>query len=121
MTSKKELQIASFLTVILLISGIACYAAFHPPAPEEPIRLMFQNAAGKVLFTHQVHTVDYSLSCVDCHHNIEDGEVYNCGECHESTGDESMPSKTDAFHAKCKGCHENSGSGPVECNACHAI
>ena len=39
-------------------------------------------------------------------HNIEDDETYNCSECHEETGDEDLPSRADAFHAQCKGCHE---------------
>jgi len=121
MTSKKDLQIASLLAVVLFITGLTCYAAFPPPAPEEPVRLMFQNAAGKVLFTHAVHNQDYDLSCLDCHHNIEEDEVYSCKECHQATGDESMPSKTDAFHAQCIGCHKEKGAGPVECNSCHAM
>ena len=121
MTSKKDLKIALLLAGILLITGIICYAAFPPPSPEEPVRLMFQNAAGKVLFTHGAHIADYGLDCLDCHHNIEDDEVYNCGECHGATGDEYMPSRTDAFHSQCIGCHEDAGAGPVECNSCHAI
>ncbi|MBF0390137.1 MAG: cytochrome c3 family protein [Desulfamplus sp.] len=121
MTSNKDLKIASLLAVVLFITGITCYAAFDPPKSEEPIRLMFQNAAGKVLFTHAVHTQDYDLSCLDCHHNIEDDEVYSCKECHEATGDEGMPSRTDAFHEQCIGCHNEKGAGPVECNSCHAL
>ncbi len=121
MTSKKDLKISFILTIVLLITGIVCYASFPPPASDEPVRLMFQNAAGKVLFTHSVHNADYDLSCLDCHHNIEDDEIYTCSDCHEPTGDEDMPSRTDAFHAQCQGCHEDAGSGPVECNSCHAI
>lgn len=121
MTSKKELKIASFLAIILFVIGIACYAAVSAPAPEEPVRLMFHNAAGRVLFTHMMHNDEYGVDCSGCHHNLEDDEVYNCSECHEATGDESMPGRSDAFHAQCIGCHEDSGSGPVECNSCHAI
>jgi len=50
MDSKKELRIAYGLAVILLIVGVISYAAFSAKVPEEPIRLMFQTAAGKVLF-----------------------------------------------------------------------
>ena len=80
---------------------------------------MFQNKGGKVLFTHQAHTGNYE--CLDCHHNIEDDDVYNCSECHEDTGDEGMPSRAEAFHDQCKVCHEDEGAGPVECNSCHAL
>ena len=120
MTSKKEVQIATLLAIVLFVTGIVCYAAFPPPSPEEPIRLMFQNAAGKVLFGHTEH-MNYDLSCVDCHHNIEDDEIYNCSECHDSVGDEDMPGRTDAFHTQCIGCHEEAGAGPVDCNSCHDI
>ncbi len=121
MTSKKDLRFSFILLFVLLVTGIVCYAAYPPPAPEEPIRIMFQNAAGKVLFTHSNHNYGYDLSCLDCHHNIEDDEIYNCSECHEPQGDESMPGKTDALHAQCIGCHKDIGSGPVDCNSCHAI
>ena len=121
MTSKKDLTIALSLAILFLATGIICYASFPPPVPKEPVRLMFKNAAGKVLFGHSTHAENYDLSCVDCRHNIEDEEVYNCSECHESTGDEAMPGRADAFHTQCKGCHENAGTGPVECNSCHAI
>ncbi len=56
MTSQPHLRFAVLITAVLLITGIVCYAAFSPPSPAEPVRLMFQNDAGKVLFTHQTHT-----------------------------------------------------------------
>jgi hypothetical protein len=121
MTSQRDLKIAIILMLISMISGIICYARVTPPSidPDEgPVRMMFQNKAGKVLFTHQVHTGDYTDDCVDCHHNDDDD--YNCSECHEETGDEDLPSRTDAFHEQCQGCHEEYG-GPVECNSCHSL
>jgi len=121
MTSQRDLKIAILIMIFFLITGIICYASFTPPVPENPIRMMFQNKAGKVLFTHSVHTGDYTDDCLDCHHNIEDDETYNCSECHEDTGDEDLPSRADALHAQCKGCHEDLGAGPVECNSCHNL
>jgi len=121
MTSKKKLKISLLFSIVLLVAGIVCYAAFPPPSPDEPVRLMFPNAAGKVLLGHATHVHEYDLYCLDCHHNLEDDEIYSCSECHGSEGDEYMPSRTDAFHATCKGCHEDYGSGPVDCNSCHAL
>ena len=121
MTSQRDLKVALCIMIVFLISGIICYASFIPQAPENPVRIMFQNKAGKVLFTHSVHGDDYGTDCLDCHHNIEDDETYNCSECHEETGDEDLPSRADAFHTQCKGCHEDGGAGPVECNSCHAL
>ena len=122
MTSQRDLKVAVLMMIILLITGVICYASFSSPAPENPVRLMFQNKAGKVLFTHAVHTDDYGSDCADCHHNLEDDdETYNCSECHDETGDEDLPGRADAFHDQCKGCHEDYGAGPVECNSCHAL
>ncbi len=86
MTSQRDLKVALWIMIVLLITGIA-----------------------------------YSIECLDCHHNIEDDDTYNCSACHETEGDEDMPSRADAFHAQCKGCHEDYGAGPVECNSCHAL
>ena len=121
MAHKQDLKVAILLMVIFLISGIICYASFTPPEPDNPIRIMFQNKGGKVLFTHSVHSEEYTGDCIDCHHNIEDDEVYNCSECHEETGDDDLLSRADAMHEQCKGCHEEVGAGPVECTSCHAL
>ncbi len=119
MTSQSSLKISVILMIIFFIAGIACYAAFSPPNPDEPVRLMFQNKAGKVLFEHTGHLGEYGLDCMECHHNLEDDEIYNCSECHEA-GDDDMPGRADVFHMQCKGCHEESEAGPVECNSCHS-
>ncbi len=124
MTSKKELQLAYSLAIVLLIVGVFCYAALSSTKPEPPNRIMFQCMAGKVLFDHKAHTSEsgYGISCMDCHHNLEEGETKpeTCGECHLPGSDEDGPKRGDAFHQQCKGCHENDG-GPVECNACHVL
>ena len=121
MSSKRDLKVAILIMVILMITGIICYASFTPPASENPVRIMFQNKAGKVLFTHSIHTGEYTEDCLTCHHNIEDDEEYNCSVCHDETGEETGVAKVDAFHDQCKGCHEDVGAGPVECNSCHSL
>ncbi len=121
MTSQPHLKFAVLIMAVLLITGIVCYAAFSPPEPADPVRIMFQNDAGKVLFTHQTHTEGYYLDCLDCHHNLDDDETYNCSDCHEETGDDYMPSRTDSLHETCIGCHADYGAGPVDCNACHVL
>jgi hypothetical protein len=121
MTSQRDLKAAGVIMIALLITGIASYVSFSAPAPEEPVRIMLQNKAGKVLFTHNVHTGEYSLTCLDCHHNIEDEELYNCSDCHEEAGDEYLMSRADALHETCMGCHQDYGAGPVDCGACHKM
>jgi hypothetical protein len=138
MTSKKELQFASALAVILLLVGVISYAAFPPQAPEEPIRIMFKASAGKVLFGHKIHTEvsGYGYACNDCHHHPAEGDAQACrvchlpkeGEvapvcmdCHEAGEVEAPMKRTDAFHNQCIGCHQEAGAGPVECSDCHVM
>jgi hypothetical protein len=104
-----------------------CYAAFPAKTPDEPVRLMFNVAAGKVLFDHKTHYADtgYGISCGDCHHTLdvdEYADAQSCSECHDPVeGDEEIPKLADAFHQQCTGCHEGYGAGPLEkdCSACH--
>ena len=129
MTSDQQLKLAYRLAVILFIVGVLSYAAFSAPRPERPVRLMFQVAAGNVLFDHNTHAAasGYALACRDCHHNLEEGEtegVASCSECHPyESEDEYVPKRSDAFHQQCIGCHEQFGAGPGEgsegCSICH--
>ena len=129
MFSKFELKLAYGLAIYLLFVGVICYAAFPPKSPDEPIRLMFNVAAGKVLFDHNTHHIatGYGISCGDCHHTLSEEEyadAQSCSECHDPIeGDEEVPKRADAFHQQCAGCHEAYGAGPVkeECSACHVM
>jgi len=126
MISNKELQIAYGLAIILLVVGVLSYAAFPAKSPDQPVRLMFKCVAGKVLFDHKTHTSEsgYGISCNDCHHNLEEGEIkpQACGECHESESqDEDMPNRSDAFHSQCIDCHKEGGAGPEKCASCHVM
>jgi hypothetical protein len=122
MTSKGEQTVAFALAAILLVVGVVCYAAFPQEEPEEPVRLMFKSTAGKILFDHKTHTADagYGIACDDCHHEEQEDGSSSCNgeDCH---GPESDPKRGDALHSNCKGCHEDSGAGPVECAACHIM
>ncbi|MGD8210714.1 MAG: cytochrome c3 family protein [Desulfobacterales bacterium] len=127
MFSKLELKLAYGLAIWFLFVGVVCYAAFPEKTPDEPVRLMFDVAAGKVLFDHKTHYADtgYGISCGDCHHTLDEDEYADagsCTECHDpDEGDEEMPKRADAFHQQCAGCHEGYGAGPIEkdCSACH--
>ena len=129
MFSKNELMLAYGVAVCLLVIGAISYAAFPLKAPQEPLRLMFEVAAGKVLFDHKTHTSElgYGLSCEDCHHELlddESDEAQACGECHDpEEGDEDMPKRADAFHMQCTGCHQEFEAGPTEteCALCHIL
>ena len=148
MTSKKQLLFAYGLAIHLLLVGIICYAAFPTQAPDEPIRIMYQTNAGKVLFDHQTHTTasGYGAACFDCHHHPSDDDsaLIGCGECHQAPAEDgSLPEsclechdeediegsemigRADAFHQQCIECHEQFEKGPQagseNCSQCHVL
>ena len=55
MEREKERIIAYCLAAISLVVGIVCYTAFARTEPEEPVRILFKNAGGNVLFDHKEH------------------------------------------------------------------
>ena len=147
MTSKSELQLALRLTLILLVAGLFCFAAFPVTPPEKPVRLAYQTKAGKVIFDHKTHLSEngYGLNCADCHHHPGEGEAEteshgSCGACHAKPEEAErisescnachdpedydlgeMTARADAFHAQCIECHKDFEAGPVECAACHIM
>lgn len=121
MTAKGEQIFALALVVVCFVVGVVCFAAFPPEKPEEPVRIMFKTTAGKVLFDHKTHVSEegYGIACDDCHHDTQDETMSCSGEdCH---GPQSEPTRSDALHTRCRGCHEEGGAGPVECTACHVM
>ncbi len=144
MNQKKELQLAYGLAIILLFVGVICYTAFSAKIPEEPLRIMYKGAAGKVLFDHKTHAQEsgYGIICSDCHHHPEDDEssAKDCNACHiksdkkmplpdlcidchdsDEIADVEMKNHTDSLHEQCIGCHEKSEQGPSDCSKCHAM
>ncbi len=132
MASKKQLQLAYGLAIILFVIGVFSYAytAFSAKPLDQPVRLMFKVVAGRVLFDHKTHTDDsgYGISCIDCHHTEEEGEEVSnpdlCGDCHEpQSEEEEVPNRADAFHKQCTGCHQDVEAGPLleECARCHVL
>ncbi|KJS31395.1 MAG: hypothetical protein VR64_11305 [Desulfatitalea sp. BRH_c12] len=149
MTSKKHRMIVYGVALQLLLVAIVCYAAFPVKPPEEPLRLMYQTNAGKVLFDHQMHatTKGYALACADCHHPHYDAELEpmscsmchpprpegiktpeSCLDCHDDISEienTEIMKRSDAFHSQCIGCHDQYGqgppSGPEGCGQCHVL
>ena len=106
MTSKKELQLAYCVAIVLLAVGVLSYTAFSAKAPEEPLRVMYSTAAGKVMFTHSTHLSEsgYSLDCYTCHHHGE--ETSSCGSCHLKMDG--------SFAVSCMQCHESEDHADLE-------
>lgn len=144
--SGKDLRVAYTLAIVTLLVGIAGYAltAVYARTPEQPVRIMYPSAAGRVLFDHKTHVsgAGYGFSCFDCHHHPPEdesamracGDCHNlptepgtypdaCYECHEEDEFEGseVPKRGDAFHVQCVDCHKNAGAGPEDCNSCHVL
>jgi hypothetical protein len=96
------------------------------------------------IFSHEVHNLDYDISCGECHHdkdgnpleNLESGDsVKQCVECHTELKKTKKNRKSimlleNAIHGSCKVCHKKiniedgdpkgrKGPGPVSCKDCH--
>jgi hypothetical protein len=80
------------------------------------------------VFTHDAHNETAGIDdCAECHHVYEGGkrledessEDQSCSECHDLKGSEGQPSLIKAFHANCKGCHQEKNEGPIMCGECH--
>ena len=127
MFSRKELNRVYAVTVILLVLAVVSYAAFPDRSPKQPLRIAFQNVAGKVVFDHARHRLEagYGLACGECHHTLapdEYDQAGSCTECHAvEEGDDQMLKRSDALHQQCIGCHREYGGGPVDCAQCHMM
>ncbi len=82
-----------------------------------------------VRFLHLEHAEDYGIDCNRCHHKYQGGKnvwqkgdpVKNCVACHNPNKKQGkVPRLVFAYHFKCKKCHRETGSGPVECKDCHS-
>lgn len=80
------------------------------------------------VFIHDEHNETAGIDdCAACHHVYADGqrvedessEDQSCSDCHSLEGDDGQPSLIKAFHANCKGCHQEEKKGPILCGECH--
>lgn len=122
MKSDKELKIAYVALVVLLAVGVGAYAVWPQKAPDNPVRIVFHNIGGKVIFDHKVHYAEggYGYACKECHHDLEkEGQrPTSCSKCHKQEP-EDAPKRSDAFHKQCIDCHKEAGGGPKDCAQCH--
>ena len=98
------------------------------------------NTENQVIFNHSKHAMEYKITCVDCHHQLEPGAEAvgeNCLDCHGSKAIRSAQQNQRiskekraqpyliALHDMCVGCHKelkaNSSYSkvPVACWGCH--
>ena len=87
-----------------------------------------------VIFNHKKHHAEEELGikCIFCHHMTKEDEAPNrCSACHlkekRTEGGKEIIGAQDAFHKKCKGCHERirevnpkSKAPTTDCKVCHS-
>ncbi|MBN1850315.1 MAG: cytochrome c3 family protein [Deltaproteobacteria bacterium] len=90
---------------------------------------------GAVNLSHRKHIKEYGVTCIECHHEYQDGKniwtendpVKRCVTCHDpiETKDNVMKLQI-AYHTNCKECHkevvkqdENKNAPYIKCADCH--
>lgn len=77
---------------------------------------------GSVKLEHKVHSMDRSIPCTRCHHNMAEVGTPKCATCHTLKGKEGVRTLETAYHDSCLGCHKappDKTKPPTECEGCH--
>ena len=63
---------------------VAVVGYTHDTVGKTPVRLLLENAGGRVVFDHRRHAEDYKVACEACHHESAEARenVQPCGACH---------------------------------------
>jgi outer membrane biosynthesis protein TonB len=67
-----------------------------------PKTVVYEASNGSVTFDHQVHSSQLA-----------------CDSCHTTDPPIKVELGKDKAHQLCKGCHQEKGAGPTQCNGCH--
>ena len=144
---KRHLIVGAIIGVAVLFAAGAIYAGtqyadlikMDNPAYKE-------HTKGIVEFSHKKHSVEYGVTCGECHHDAdhkplelkEGDDVQGCIECHKKPGEkpkgkdapklskkEALEYHAEAIHENCKGCHREydkknkTKKAPTTCTKCH--
>ncbi len=121
MINKKNNTIAIVVLIVLTIIGIVGFLS--EKKAENPNGMVFFTSGGAVVFNHKIHSSEdeAALECLQCHHNIEEGEKseMSCRKCHYYNEEyegicEDAPVHKRCVGKQCVGCHEDES-----CSYCH--
>lgn len=106
--NRRYIPIAAVTAALALV---AVFGYLHiAPARDLPLRIVLDNAGGRVLFSHNHHAEDLGLDCGDCHHDGADPKHPEaCGACHPP-----------AFDAAYVAGHAKLFKSTQACSRCHA-
>ena len=132
------------LLAMVALAGFAFISSGVLTAADLPDDIMIENEGytadkkGAVKLSHKKHNEKYKATCIDCHHEYEEGKnvwkqgdpVKKCSECHNPLQKEGDVMKLqNAYHKNCKNCHKaKNDQGELlhpnapfkKCNDCHA-
>lgn len=136
-----KIHVLASLLTFLEICGIS-YAESSLPLVLQ-YELPFNESAYSshyVTFTHATHAMKYKITCIQCHHTLEQGAIAveeTCRDCHKNTGIKSFAEAKNvpdekrkdyyfiAIHGQCVNCHkevknhDEGANAPVGCWRCH--
>ncbi len=109
---------ALIVAVVVIATGLGGTASAQEAEPvisepPPPVNCVYPSKIGEVTFPHQMHTEDFEMECVACHHEVNATRLQSpheeyfedfwirCSECHHDQ-DHAMPAK------KCSTCHHPS-------------
>lgn len=124
----------AILTGVLFVTALVGYLI-----PEDsdgpPMRVLLENKAGKVLFTHTTHLEMQDQNCISCHHTSGDDKTPpKCSTCHVRKFDEVFIAdhQNRIDEKQCVSCHHPSATiahfshdahagdyAQDDCQACH--
>lgn len=81
------------LIITVLLLGLAATGYMVPAQKQKvPVRILFKNSGGKVIFKHLRHHQDYGIPCDKCHHERKtaNNEPLPCGSCHPESFDKDF-------------------------------
>jgi DnaJ-class molecular chaperone len=114
--------------VISVILGLVAAVGYLQPKDTQamPVRVLFDNNGGKVVFSHAAHSRDYGVACEECHHESDkpSPNPVPCGSCHPKVFDENFAKNHISAFADeryCERCHHEGfdGKNSEPCSSCH--
>lgn len=102
------------IAVVVACTALIALVGYLMPVESNtvPERILLDNMAGKVVFDHKTHFVQYKVPCTKCHHESpqQRDNVQRCGVCHGVAFD-------DAFRKN----HVTRFNDPAACATCHHV
>ena len=98
------------VTVITVLLFTLAAVGYLVPAQsdEPPVRVLFNNKGGKVIFAHETHFLENEPDCASCHHQEAEADTpISCQKCHvRQFNDLFIANHPDEFdETYCIACH----------------